>query len=111
MCILPRAARIVTAHATGLAGGRRSRPPAVTTAGPVARAASEALSENPGAPTSANALNTTFPVMLATNTRPSSKMLTASTTPVTTVSTSSSGGRGPWAFPPAPVPAGWLVIP
>jgi hypothetical protein len=74
-----------------------------------ASAASEALSENPGAPTSANALNTTFPVMLATNTRPSRKMLTASTTPVTTVSTSSSDGRGPWGFPPVPVPAVWLV--
>ena len=50
------------------------------------------MSENPGAPTSANPMNTTFPLMLATNTRPSRKMLTASTTPVTTVSASSSGG-------------------
>lgn len=78
MCILLRAARIVTPLATG--------------------------------PASANPLNTTFPVMLATNTRPSRKMLTVSTTPVTTVSTSSSGRRGPWGFPPVPVAARWLVI-
>ena len=35
-----------------------------------ASAANEALSENPGAPTKAKPLKTTFPVMLATNTRP-----------------------------------------
>jgi hypothetical protein len=78
MCILLRAARIVTPLATG--------------------------------PASANPLNTTFPVMLATNTRPSRKMLTVSTTPVTTVSASSSGRRGLWGFPPVPVAARWLVI-
>jgi len=70
-------------------------PPARAPTRNPASAASEALSENPGAPTRANPLNTTFPVMLATNTRPSRKMLTASTTPVTTVSVSSSGGSGP----------------
>jgi len=66
-----------------------------------ASAASEAPSEIPGAPTTANPLNTTLPVMLATNTRPSRRMLTASTTPVTTVSTSSSGGSGPCREPAA----------
>jgi len=51
--------------------------------------------ENPGAPAIAKPVNTTLPVMLATKTRPNCRMLTASTKPVTTVSTSKSGGSGP----------------
>ena len=42
-------------------------------------------------------MNTTFPVMLATNTRPRRRMLTVSTAPETTVKSSSSPGSGPWA--------------
>jgi hypothetical protein len=60
-----------------------------------ARANSDALSENPGAPAIAKPANTTLPVMLATKTRPSSRIEIASTTPVTTVSSSSRPGSGP----------------
>ena len=51
-----------------------------------ARANSEAAKEKPGAPEMANPTNTTLPVMFATKTRPKARMLTESTTPVTTVS-------------------------
>lgn len=70
MCILLRAARIVTPLATG--------------------------------PASANPLNTTFPVMLATNTRPSRKMLTVSTTPVTNGQREQQWQEGPLGLPAGP---------
>jgi hypothetical protein len=60
-----------------------------------ARADSDADREKPLAPARANPTNTTFPVMFATKTRPRLRMLTASTTPVSTVSTSMSAGSGP----------------
>jgi len=41
--------------------------------------------ENPGAPASAKPRNTTLPVMLAVNTWPNAKTLTASTIPVVAV--------------------------
>ena len=44
---------------------------------------SDAARENPGAPARANPTKTTLPVMFATKTRPSARMLTASTRPVT----------------------------
>jgi hypothetical protein len=43
----------------------------------------------------AKPVNTTLPVMLATKTRPSRRMLTASTSPVTAVRASSNTGSGP----------------
>ena len=55
----------------------------------------EPASEKPGAPASANPMNTTLPVMFATNTRPRARMLAASTRPVTIVSTRSNAGSGP----------------
>jgi len=66
---------------------RRARKPA--------SANSDADSEKPGAPTTANAANTTLPVMFATKTRPRARIETASTTPVTTVSVSSNARIGP----------------
>ena len=60
-----------------------------------ASADSEADNENPRAPARANPTKTTLPVIFATKTRPRLKMLTASTTPVSTVSTSMSAGSGP----------------
>ena len=85
-------------------------PRAAPTRNP-ASANSDALSENPGAPTAAKPANTTFPVMLATKTRPRDKMDTASTTPVTAVKISSRPGSGPnfgWASrdPATPPSAG-----
>jgi len=83
-----------------------SLPPSAAPARKPARAKSEALREKPGAPTIAKPANTTLPVMLATNTRPSARIDTASTRPVTMVSPSSSSGSGPqpgaWTCP-----AGW----
>jgi hypothetical protein len=55
----------------------------------------DGLSENPGAPATAKPKKTTLPVILATNTRPRLRMLTASTTPVIAVRTSNSPGSGP----------------
>jgi hypothetical protein len=70
-------------------------PPAYAPTRKPVSANSDADSENPGTPTRAKAANTTLPVMFATNTRPSARMDTASTTPVTTVSVTSSAGSGP----------------
>ena len=60
-----------------------------------ARVNSEAAKEKPGAPEMANPTNTTFPVMFATKTRPKARMLTESTTPVTTVSPNRRSGMEP----------------
>jgi len=78
-----------------------STPPSAAPIRQPASANSEELSENPGAPTRANPANTTLPVMLATKTRPSARMDTASTRPVTSVSASSSSGSGPHPGPVA----------
>jgi hypothetical protein len=90
---LPTAASSTRARSPEVPRLREPYSPAATRN--PASADSDALSEKPGAPTRAKPVNTTFPVMLATNTRPSRKMLTASTRPVTTVSASSSGGQRP----------------
>src|SRR5207302_9220413 len=50
--------------------------------------------ENPGTPAAANPRKTTLPVMLAVKTRPSPRTLTASTSPVVTVSTLRTQGNG-----------------
>jgi hypothetical protein len=76
-----------------------STPPSAAPIRKPASAKTDALSEKPGAPTSANPAKTTLPVMLATNTRPSARIDTASTRPVTSVSASSSSGRGPQPGP------------
>jgi hypothetical protein len=60
-----------------------------------------------GAPTTAKPANTTFPVMLAMNTRPRDRMDTASTRPVVNVMISSRPGSGPnrgWASSVRPSP-------
>ena len=60
-----------------------------------AKAKSDAAREKPLAPASANPTNTTFPVILATKTRPRLRMLTASTMPVVAVIINKSAGSGP----------------
>lgn len=60
-----------------------------------ASADSDAESEKPRAPANAKPTKTILPVIFATKTRPSARMLTASTNPVTSVSRRSSNGSGP----------------
>ncbi len=70
------------------------RPPAMAPTTKKPRAHALAATEKPGAPASPKATRTTFPVMLAVNTWPSPRKLTASTMPLTTVSTARDTTRG-----------------
>ena len=95
-------ARITSAATPARSSTARSRPERLISAPPAAaparnpaRANSDADSENPGAPAMAKPTNTTLPVMLATKTRPSDRIDTASTTPLTAVRISSRAGSGP----------------
>ena len=75
------------------------RPPRNAPTRKPASANRDAPRENPGAPVIAKPAKTTFPVMFATKTRPSARIDTASTMPVTTVRISSSSGSGPQGSP------------
>src|SRR5712691_13017091 len=72
----------------------KNRPPKTAPTKNAASETSDRPMENPGAPETANARKTTLPVMFAVNTWPSARTLTASTRPVTSVSTNSAVGIG-----------------
>src|SRR5215218_11315989 len=74
---------------------RQARAPTSTPVTKPPIASAEAATEKPFAPAAANPMNTRLPVVVATNTCPRLRMLTASTTPANTVSASSNAGNGP----------------
>src|SRR6202000_2252285 len=88
-----------------------SAPPPYAPTRKPASANRDADNEKPGAPTRANAAKTTLPVMFATKTRPRARIETASTTPVTTVSVSSSAYSGPYAGSATSIRANPGVLP